>query len=86
MLELKVSELAEALRNQRGVRHIEAVIIQNWRSDSQGIDRAPWRPAGALIFIESKDEAGLQKAIDNIWNVAQKFDQEIMVLNGIDSW
>ncbi len=85
-LEGRVSKLAETLRNQRGVRHIEAVIIQNWRSDSQGINRAPWKPAGALVFIESQSESGLQKIIDNIWNVAEEFDQEVMELNGIDSW
>lgn len=86
ILERRVSELAEALRNERGVRHIEAVIIQNWRSDSKGLDRAPWRPAGALIFVEAKDDAGVERAIENIWDKAKLFDQDVMVLNGIDSW
>ena len=88
-LKKKLLPMAKDLRSQPGVRHIEGILIQNWRSDSEGIARAPWKPAGALIVLEARDEERLQKRISNLWDAAKKYDQEIMVLEplgDLDSW
>ncbi len=88
-LKKKLLPMAKDLRNQPGVRHIEGILIQNWRSDSQGIAQAPWKPAGALIGLEARDEKRLQDRISNLWDVAKKYDQEIMVLEplgDVDMW
>ncbi len=88
-LEKRLSEMAKELRNQRGVRYIEGVFIRDWRSDAQGIEKAPWKPAGALVVLEARDEKRLQENIKTMWDVAKRFDQEIMVLEplgDVDMW
>ncbi len=90
VLRRRVTDLAAELRRQRGVRHVEAVLYADWRDDLNEFKdwkkQPPWRPRGALVFLEDKDEGQLSKNIDAIYGVAKKFDQTLMRLTPIDGW
>ncbi len=89
-LRRRVMELAAALRSQRGVRLVEAVLYADWKDEfgefKELKGQPPWRPRGALVFLEDKDEGQLSKNIDAIYGVAKKFDQTLMRLTPIDGW
>ncbi len=93
-LETSIRNMARTLRRRRGVRHIEAVAFRNWREGTRiSNDRAPWKPHGALIFVEADTEDHLTRAIETIWGVASKFAQGLdpdeargIEINSADSW
>lgn len=85
----QILRMARALGSQRGVRHVEAVEFVEWKPDPKDPKEpkeAPWRPFGALLFVEALDERTLNQYIDIIMRRAADFDQTLMRLNPMDSF
>lgn len=83
-LKKQIAKVVPSLRNQRGVRHVEPVLFYGWRDDV-GKTPVPWRPNGALVFVQSSDQNELKTNIGRIYKAAEGLDQEMVVMGDLDS-
>ncbi len=68
------------IRSLSGVRHVEPVLFHGWRDDPGEFRDAPWKPNGALIFVQSDDQNKLKKRIGEIYKAAARLDQGMVVM------
>ena len=88
-LQRRTHKMAKAIRCEVGVRQVEGVQFFHWRAGPGGTPNAPWKPHGALVFLEARNPDRLGERIHNIFQVVSHLDQEMMVLEplgDLDSW
>ncbi|MGH2372160.1 MAG: hypothetical protein ACRDIC_01595 [bacterium] len=73
-----IAKVVPSLRCLPGVRHVEAVLFQDWK-DAAG-KPAPWMPNGALIFVQAGNPQKLEMRIQTIFGAAAGLDQEMIVM------
>ncbi len=83
----KARAMAELLRPLAGVRQVEAIVFRYWREGKSKIyDAPPWRPVGALVIVEGKDEQDLETNVEAVWTTAGQIDQRGVVTRAVDNW
>lgn len=94
-LRQRAKEMAVALRNQKGVRHTEAVVLNRWWPDPptprdphkpQPPTAAPWKPCGALVVVEADNAEALEGYVGLVLKAAKAVDQNAMEFFGTDNW
>jgi hypothetical protein len=83
-----IRKLAQLVREQDGVREVQAVTFAGW-ADKAARGREPeppWTPYGVVVTVEATGQDELSGHIDNIFRQASTIDQEMMTMNGLDNW
>lgn len=79
-------DMATRLRAHPGVRHVEAIGFADWQPDPAEKREPPWKPWGALLFVEAGSAEKLEDYVRDIFSMMEKFDPDRMRLSPMDSF